>query len=80
MGMEVMEENIRNSEVNIDFVKLNLKMSFHTHTKSQLSKAFPAPPHLYVLLARRALNKLMCLSTGNFVVIIHQCKIGVTSA
>lgn len=79
MGMEVMEGNSRNSGVNVDFVKLNLKMSFHTHAKSQLSKAFFSP-HLYVLLAWRALNKLMCLSTENFVVITHQCKIGVISA
>lgn len=40
MGMEVIEEDNRNSGVDVDFVKLNLKMSFHTHTKSHLSKAF----------------------------------------
>lgn len=82
--MEIIKENCRNLGVGIDFVKLKLRMSFHRKSKSHLSKAcFLIPTFLYsyiLFLHLIALNKLTFVSTGNFIIIIYQCKAGVTSA
>lgn len=40
MGMEIIEENSRNSEVDINFVKLNLQMSFKKKKKATYLKHF----------------------------------------
>lgn len=36
MGMKIIEEYSRNSAVDVDFVKLNLKMSFHKKKKKAI--------------------------------------------